>query len=155
SSFVLFVLFVVRGRLPSPRRSPCTFPNPRERTNSAAGIVKQGKPSSPGPSPMNRHAFLPLALLLSAGPALADELPKLTSLSDAKVKYRVPEKAHVTLKRGGVEAVLVDNRAVDDDVLKGHKAGYSGVASLRGAGRKDNLFVPAYAGLNFEHVHDG
>ena len=36
---------------------------------------------------MSRRAILlPLALLLSAGPALADEPPKLTSLSDAKVK---------------------------------------------------------------------
>ena len=99
--------------------------------------------------------ILAIALLASVGPALAEELPKLTSLSDAKVRYRVPEKAYVILKRAGVEAVIVDNRAVDDAVLPGHRAGYSGVASLRGAGRKDNLFVPGYAGLNFEHIHDG
>jgi hypothetical protein len=104
---------------------------------------------------MTRHAILPLALLLSAVPALADELPKLTSLSDTKARHTKPEKAYVVLKRGGVEAVIVDNRAVDDDVLRGHKAGYSGVASLRGAGRKDNLFVPANSRLNFEHIHDG
>jgi hypothetical protein len=94
-------------------------------------------------------ALLPLGLLR------AEEPPKLTSLSDPKVRYRVPEKAYVVLKRGGVEAVIVDNRAVDDAVLPGHRAGYSGVGSLRGAGRKDNLFVPAYSGLNFEHIHDG
>lgn len=104
---------------------------------------------------MNCRAILPLALLLPGAPALADDLPRLTSLSDTRARYRVPEKAYVTLKRAGVEAVVVDNRAVDDAVLPGHRAGYSGLASLRGAGRKDNLFVPAYSGLNFEHIHDG
>ena len=49
----------------------------------------------------------------------------------------------------------MDNRAVDDDVLRGHRAGYSGLAVLRHARRRENLFVPAYAGLNFEHIHDG
>src|SRR5262245_26047021 len=96
-----------------------------------------------------------VALLSSVSPALAEELPKRTSLSDPKVRYRVPEKPYVVLKRAGVEAVIVDNRAVDDAVLPGHRAGYSGVGSLRGAGRKDNLFVPSVSGLNFEHIHDG
>ena len=49
----------------------------------------------------------------------------------------------------------MDNRAVDDDVLPGHRAGYHGVASLRHDRQPRNLFVPAYAGLNFEHIHDG
>ena len=49
----------------------------------------------------------------------------------------------------------MDNRAVDDAVLPGHRAGYAGVAALRHARRRENLFVPAYAGLNFEHIHDG
>lgn len=62
---------------------------------------------------------------------------------------------YVVLKRGPVEAVIVDNRSVDDDVLPGHRAGYSGVASLTHERRRENLFVPAVAGLNFEHIHDG
>jgi hypothetical protein len=52
-------------------------------------------------------------------------------------------------------AVVVNNEAVNDDTLTGHKAGYSGLASLTGPGGKANLFVPAYAGLNLEHIHDG
>jgi hypothetical protein len=96
-----------------------------------------------------------LALLLLAGAALAAEPPRRTTLSDPALRYRVPKKPYVVLKRGGVEAVIVNNEAVDDAVLPGHRAGYSGVAALRGAGRRDNYFVPAYAGLNFEHIHDG
>jgi len=69
--------------------------------------------------------------------------------------YRVPEKPYVVLRRGDVEAVIVNNEAVDDDVLPGHRAGYSGVASLKHARRRENVFVPKYAGLNFEHIHDG
>jgi hypothetical protein len=78
-----------------------------------------------------------------------------TSLSDPTVRFQVPEKGYVVLKRGPVEAVIVDNRAVDDAVLKGHRAGYGGVASLKHENRPENLFVPAFAGLNFEHIHDG
>jgi hypothetical protein len=104
---------------------------------------------------MVRRSLVPLVLLLCVGPALCQGPPKRTSLSDPKIKYRVPEKGYVVLKRAGVEVVIVDNRAVDDKVLPGHRAGYSGVASLRGPGRKENLFVPAVSGLNFEHIHDG
>lgn len=67
----------------------------------------------------------------------------------------VPDKSYVVLKRGDVQAVIVNNEPVDDEVLPGHRGGYSGVASLTHAGRSDNLFVPAYAGLNYEHIHDG
>jgi hypothetical protein len=83
------------------------------------------------------------------------ELPKLTSLSDPKIRYEVAKKPHVILKRGGTEAIIANNEAVDDAVLPKHRAGYSGVASLTGAGRKDNFFVPGVAGLNYEHIHDG
>lgn len=99
------------------------------------------------------------ALLLSIGIcgawAAAGELPALTSLSNRSVSYQVPAKPYVVLKRGDVEAVVVDNRPVDDAVLPGHRAGYSGIASLKHAWRQENLFVPLFAGLNFEHIHDG
>lgn len=84
-----------------------------------------------------------------------EELPKLTTLSDAAIKYNVPSKPYVVLRGGDVEAVIVDNRAADDEILPGHRAGYSGVASLKHAQQKRNIFVPSYAGLNYEHIHDG
>jgi hypothetical protein len=59
------------------------------------------------------------------------------------------------LRRGPIEAVIVDNEAAENDVLPRHRGGYSGVASLKHANRRENLFVPEYAGLNFEHIHDG
>jgi hypothetical protein len=65
------------------------------------------------------------------------------------------EKSYMVLERGDVRAVIVNNEPVDDEVLSGHRAGYSGVASLTYRGRDKNLFVPFYAGLNFEHIHDG
>jgi hypothetical protein len=65
------------------------------------------------------------------------------------------EKPYVVLERAGVRAVLVNNQAVDDKMLPGHREGYSGLASLTRRGQDRNLFVPMYAGLNFEHIHDG
>lgn len=96
-----------------------------------------------------------LAMLMISTSAADDSPPTRTSLADDSVRFRVPEKPYAVLKRGGVQAVIVDNQAVDDDVLPGHRAGYSGVASLTHERRKENLFVPNYAGLNFEHIHDG
>jgi hypothetical protein len=86
--------------------------------------------------------------------AYSDE-PGRTSFTNPAIRYTVPEKPYVVLRRGEVEAIVVDNRAVDDGVLRGHRAGYSGLASLRHFRWRENLFVPAYAGLNFEHIHDG
>jgi hypothetical protein len=82
-------------------------------------------------------------------------VPPVTSLGNASVRYTIPEQGYVMLKRGDLEVVVVDNRAVDDAVLPGHRAGYHGIASLRHVRQPRNLFVPAYAGLNFEHIHDG
>lgn len=104
---------------------------------------------------MRAVLLIGLAVLVVPDSPAGGEPPPSTTLSNPAVHFRVPEKPYVVLKRAEVEAVIVDNRAVDDGVLPGHRAGYSGVASLRHARRGENLFVPAYAGLNFEHVHDG
>ncbi|MCA9100760.1 MAG: hypothetical protein KDA63_06415 [Planctomycetales bacterium] len=79
----------------------------------------------------------------------------------------VPVEGHVVvLKRGSVEVVVVDNAAEKSAQLPQHRRGYSGVAAIRHDANHDddhrqddaaprNLFVPEYAGLNFEHIHDG
>lgn len=94
--------------------------------------------------------FMGWALVGAQG--FSAELPALTTLSDPAIEYQVAEKPYAILKRADIEAVIVDNSAVDDTVLPGHRAGYSGVGSLRHARRRENLFVPAVAGLNFEHI---
>lgn len=95
-----------------------------------------------------------LSLLSLNPPAKAAE-ESLTTLGNPKIQYTVPEAGYHTLHRGDVTAVIVDNGEVNDETLKGHRAGYSGVASLTHQQRSDNLFVPSYAGLNYEHIHDG
>ena len=92
--------------------------------------------------------------VMPAGAASAAPPPR-TSLSDPQARFTVPDQPYIVLRRGDVEAVVVDNRAVDDAVLPGHRAGYSGLASLKHTRQSRNLFVPAYAGLNFEHILDG
>ena len=91
---------------------------------------------------------------LRAAPAAEDPPPR-TSFSNPHARFNVPDKPYVVLRRGTLEAVVVDNRAVDDDVLPGHRAGYHGLGSLKHDQQRRNLFVPSYAGLNFEHIHDG
>lgn len=81
--------------------------------------------------------------------------PGVTSLANPAVTYVVPDKPYAILRRGDIEAVIVDNSPVDDEVLPGHRAGYNGLGLLRHRQRHENLFVPAVAGLNFEHILDG
>ncbi|HXG13048.1 MAG TPA: hypothetical protein VNK04_25040 [Gemmataceae bacterium] len=58
--------------------------------------------------------------------------------------------AHDTFRAGDLTAVIGDNSAAGE-----HRAGYNGVWSLTHRTEPTNLFVPAVAGLNFEHIFDG
>lgn len=78
-----------------------------------------------------------------------------TSILRQDIRFPTSETGYFILKRGDIEAVVVDNRAVDDETLPGHAAGYHGLAALRHTKQSRNIFVPRYAGLNFEHIHDG
>ncbi len=103
---------------------------------------------------IQRMFFSVVFVVLSAGahPLVA---PGVTSLTNKSVKFTLPKQHHVVLRQGDVTAVIVDNEAVDVPELKGHRAGYNGVASLTHRRQSENLFVPPYAGLNYEHIHDG
>lgn len=112
-----------------------------------------------------RSSVVPAAAVLSAcaaccvpGGAWAKHplaAPAITSLTNSSVRYQVAENHHVVLQRGDVRAMIVDNAELDLPDAPAHRAGYHGVASLAHRRRDANLFVPAVAGLNFEHIHDG
>lgn len=108
---------------------------------------------------MRLTVLLCLIVLASASATAYADHPlaagKKTSLTDATVRYTVPDRNFVVLKRGPITAVIVDNEAIDVPECPGHRAGYNGVAVLKHERREANLFVPAVAGLNFEHIHDG
>ena len=107
---------------------------------------------------MHRSIILFVFLVAIGGTAFAKHplaAPGVTSLTNASVKFTRVDQSYVTLKRGDIKLVVVDNSAVDDKTLPGHRAGYNGVGSLTHTQRPENLFVPAVAGLNFEHIHDG
>ncbi len=99
--------------------------------------------------------WLLIVVLLVPGEGLGEGLPRLTSLSNPDCSYQVSKKPYAILMRNGVKAIVVDNQAVADENLPDHRAGYSGLAYLGHSKRSENLFVPSYAGLNYEHIHDG
>ena len=100
-------------------------------------------------------AIFYLAMLCSTALLSAEKKRAVTTLGNPSIAYTVPDKPYMVLRAAGVEAVIVTNAAVDDDLLPGHRAGYSGVGRLSHRERPANLFVPPYAGLNYEHIHDG
>jgi len=53
----------------------------------------------------------------------------------------------IDLRSSGLRAAIADNEPLEPR----HRGGYSGVADLR-HGSSEDLFVPEYAGLNFEHI---
>src|SRR5688572_23807916 len=87
-------------------------------------------------------------LLLHERRTQAEDTPRLTTLSETSTKFVPSSKPYVILRRGEIEAVVVNNEAVNDEVLPGHRAGYSGLGSLKHTKRDQNLFVPSVSGLN-------
>ena len=60
--------------------------------------------------------------------------------------------AHSTFKIGDLTAVIGDN---DIAAAGEHRPGYNGVWSLRHSTGKRSVFIPAVAGLNYEHIVNG
>ena len=85
----------------------------------------------------------------------AVEVTPITSIGRQEGDWTSPVKNYVVLKRDGLEIVVVNNQAVDDNTVPSHRAGYSGIARISHTEQPNNLFVPNYAGLNYEHIHDG
>jgi hypothetical protein len=87
--------------------------------------------------------------------------PGVTTLTNPETHFERSSEHFAILTRGGVEAIIVDNAAVDVPQLPAHRAGYNGLASLRlvdaeqSQTKTNTLFVPSYGGLNLEHIHDG
>ena len=101
------------------------------------------------------HLICSVCLLAGSPDAHPLAAPGVTSLTNQTVQF-TPSKTHyAVLKQGDVTAIIVDNEPVDVPQLPGHRGGYSGLASLKHTKRQQNLFVPSYAGLNYEHIHDG
>jgi len=99
--------------------------------------------------------FLLGATLYVADAGQAKEPPRRTTLSNKNIRYTVPDKPYVALRRGPIKAVVADNSAVNDEALPNHRAGYHGLASLKHERQPRNIFAPSFSGLNFEHIHDG
>jgi hypothetical protein len=109
-------------------------------------------------SKLGRLLTLPLWLLISSAHLIAGHphaAPGVTTLTNPRVKYKVPTEHFVVLRRGPITAVVADNAAGESEVLPKHQKRYNGIAALRHEAQPRNLFVPNYAGLNLEHYHDG
>jgi len=84
--------------------------------------------------------------------------PSAPAPSAERVDPARPEHLEVgrtELRSDDLRALIVDNGAHRLEEGSEHRAGYSGVAELYHGGSPWNLFVPAYSGLNFEHIWSG
>ncbi len=57
----------------------------------------------------------------------------------------------VTLEKGDLKAVFVDNSAYGEH----HRKGYNGISELYHLKQDSTLFVPLFAGVNLEHIFGG
>ena len=81
---------------------------------------------------MSRQPKILMAILMLAltMPLHAAELKPVTTIHSKQQTWTTPSKNYVILQRDNVEIVVVNNQAVDDDVLPRHRAGYSGIAKI-------------------------
>lgn len=109
---------------------------------------------------MNRVSLIRLsaiAILLPISVACMRIYPArgTTSLDNPDEKFETLKAPSVNVKWGGegdhqLSAVLVTNSPLPPS----HDKGYNGLARLT-YGKSSSIFVPAYAGLNFEHIING
>ena len=78
---------------------------------------------------------------------------RLASTGASAVEAASAERGPIArFETRALRLVVADNSAYEPT----HRAGYNGLAELRlGNSEAPNLFVPFYAGLNFEHVFNG
>jgi hypothetical protein len=97
------------------------------------------------------HPSLPIDLMKPLAVLLMLAAPAAAIASPPVLKTRAADApGHTTLQAGDLTAVIGDNSASGV-----HRAGYNGVWSLRHAKGARSLFVPAFAGLNLEHLVTG
>ncbi len=90
-----------------------------------------------------RRDFLQVLATTAIGIPFAKNSPLRAASQDTKT-------GHATLKAGSLTAVIGDNSADGE-----HRAGYNGVWSLQHTASTRNVFVPAVAGMNLEHIVSG
>ncbi len=96
---------------------------------------------------MNQSSTIPGARSLAVLTLTASALAAVAGV------YAEGSREHTArINNGFLQAVVADNESYGTD----HRPGYNGVSELRLAySAKKSLFVPLYAGLNFEHILSG
>ncbi|MFN0053115.1 MAG: hypothetical protein ACKV0T_13095 [Planctomycetales bacterium] len=96
------------------------------------------------PGTVTRRRFLGASAVTALGASFASAVQLCGAAPDGATA------THAILQAGDLTAVIGDNSAEGE-----HRAGYNGVWSLQHASSSRNLFVPAVAGLNLEHIITG
>jgi hypothetical protein len=93
------------------------------------------------------YGMLPRSLARFPGPTLVGHIRRRFSRIQDKGSHLM---ASDTFKVGDLTAIIGDNGTEGE-----HRAGYNGLWSLTHKTQEQNLFVPAVAGMNLEHIYDG